>query len=235
MGFAAKENLKKRAITHDRCMVGVPGRIILQNKATSDSLVETPHAGRHFLPSHPAFRRPWLRQLFWKSRRRFMEGWYYRLTLVEEKVSFAFILSIEDPGIKSSDFTLACIQVVGPDDTYLVQASKDDTKFWALSKTQALGYTFSYADKEKEEKLQQETELLPDVWKESVESGFQIQPLRLLGRVKGHDGSLNGVLPGHGIEGYCEFDITVDPICGWGSCNCDGMRSSSKQKSTGGE
>jgi len=99
---------------------------------------QTPHSGRHFLPSHPVYRRPFLRRLYWKRRRRFMEGWYYRLTLKEENVSFAFIISIEDPGL-SSDLRLACIQVVGPDDTYLVQADRDDSKFWARKNQQALG------------------------------------------------------------------------------------------------
>lgn len=163
-----------------------------------------------------------------------MEGWYYRLTLVEENVSFAFILSIEDPGIKSSELSLACIQVVGPDDTYLVQASKDDTKFWASRNTQALGYVFSYFDIAAEDGIQSMTELAPEVWRKHVESGFQIQPRHLLGRVRGHDGSRGGVLDGQGIEGYCDFDFVVDPKCGWGSCNCESVSTTLKQKSTGG-
>ena len=81
---------------------------------------QTPHSGRHFLPSHPAYRRPLLRRAYWKRRRRFMEGWYYRLTLKENNLSFAFIISIEDPGL-STDLKLACIQCIGPEDSYLVR------------------------------------------------------------------------------------------------------------------
>ena len=119
-----------------------------------------PHAGRHFFPSHPAYRRPLLRRMFQKIRRRqrFMEGWYYRLTLKDYEIeidgdnnndnsngttaklpalSFAFIISIEDAGIKSSDLRLACLQAIGPNDQYLIQATKDDTAFWASKQTQS--------------------------------------------------------------------------------------------------
>jgi hypothetical protein len=53
---------------------------------------QTPHSGRHFEPSHPAYstrRRTWLRSRRRRRRRgRFMEGWYYRLTL-DDGTSFA--------------------------------------------------------------------------------------------------------------------------------------------------
>eukprot|EP00980_Cylindrotheca_fusiformis_P003126 scaffold721_cov131-Cylindrotheca_fusiformis.AAC.16 len=156
-----------------------------------------------------------------------MEGWYYRLTLPE--ASFAFILSVEDPGTQS-DLKLACIQVVGPEDTYLVQADKDDTKFWAFQHQQALGCTFEYCSSEEHVKkeLRRRSALSPEEWRENVQSGFQVLPYHWLGRVNGHDGSKGGVLPGEGVPGTCEFDFTVRPICGWGSGE------EAKQKSTGG-
>ena len=110
---------------------------------------QTPHSGRHFLPSHESFRRPFIRRLFWKRRRRFMEGWYYRLTLTQHNISFAFIVSIEDPGLTpQSDLRLACMQVIGPQDGYLIQSDREDSKFWAYRKSQAFGHTFEFESKE---------------------------------------------------------------------------------------
>ena len=211
-----------------------------------------PHSGRHFYPSHPAYRRQFARRWFWKlrKRKRFMEGWYYRLTLKNyesdscndnqnenKPVSFAFIISIEDPGITSSNLRLACIQAIGPNDQYLVQATKDDTKFWASEKSQSLGCIFeeicSQNTRNSTDIPSTITQLQPDLWKQSVRSGFQIiddslsrtskisdletKP-RWLGRIRGHDGSKSGVLDGQGIPGQVEFDFEVDPksVCGYG-------------------
>jgi tocopherol cyclase len=113
--------------------------------------------------------------------------------------------------------------VVGPNDSYLVQADRDDTKFWAHKNQQALGCNFRYVSDEVSEEMKYKTDLTVEEWKENVESGFQILPQQLLGRVEGHDGSQGGVLPGQGEQGFCEFDFSVEPLCGWGS-----------QKSTGG-
>lgn len=174
--------------------------------------LQTPHSGRHFVPSHPVYKRWWPQ----RRRKRFMEGWYYRLTLVEEKISFAFIISIEDPGT-ASDLKLACIQVIGPHDEYLVQGDRDDTKFWAWKKQQGLGYTFEYKDKESgHERLRNRTALPREEWYNEVESGFQILPQHLLGHVKGHDGTKGGVLDGQGNPGECMFDFSFEPVAGWG-------------------
>ncbi|KAL7555533.1 hypothetical protein ACA910_006121 [Epithemia clementina (nom. ined.)] len=177
----------------------------------------TPHSGRHFLPSHPAFGPSWRRRLF--RRRRFMEGWYYRLTLPVEKVSFAIIISIEDPGNTRSDLRLACIQVIGPEDTYLVQADKDDTKFWALKDVQGLGCTFSYkSDAIALDKIGKATTVMSrDDWEKSVKSGFQIMPTTFIGRLEGYDGTENGALEGQAKSMTCEFDFEVEPVCGWGN------------------
>mmetsp|Transcript_10391 Transcript_10391/g.13756 ORF Transcript_10391/g.13756 Transcript_10391/m.13756 type:complete len:492 (-) Transcript_10391:46-1521(-) len=187
--------------------------------AKKKELITTPHSGRHFRPSHPAYRFS-----RWRLRRkRFMEGWYYRLTIPEKNVSFAFIISIEDAGNPKSNLKLACIQVVGPDDTYLVQADKDDTKFWASKSQQALGYPFSYkpnvVDDKERKKL---TALDAEEWRNTIESGFQISPTSFLGRIQGHDGTKGGVLDGQGIPGFCEFDFSVDPVCGWGNARSTG-------------
>jgi hypothetical protein len=104
---------------------------------------QTPHSGRHFYPSHPSYPLKWYHRIPWlrdripasqklRRRQRFMEGWYYRLTLREHyNVSFAFIFSIEDAGRSdNTDLTLCGAQVMGPNDEYLVQSTKEDTKFW---------------------------------------------------------------------------------------------------------
>ncbi|CAB9523910.1 tocopherol cyclase [Seminavis robusta] len=161
-----------------------------------------------------------------------MEGWYYRLTLPEDQgnVSFAFIISIEDPGNDKSHLKLACIQVVGPHDEYLVQADTDDTKFWASKDEQAFGCNFAYNCDQQQQTDQHKytTSLTKDQWQEQVESGFQVLPNHLIGKVKGHDGTLGGVLEGQGIPGECYFDISIDQVlAGWGDVNAT-------QKSTGG-
>ncbi len=213
-----------------------------------------PHSGRHFFPSHPAYRRSLFRRLFSKlrKRKRFMEGWYYRLTLKDfeiegcdnnengsgsdykKAVSFAFIISIEDPGIASSDLRLACLQAIGPDDQYLVQSTKDDTKFWASKESQSLGCTFEeYIHINSSSVCKNTGELDPNLWEESVRSGFQIidgsssknetalvpnSKPRWMGRIFGHDGSKGGVLDGQGVEGTVEFDFEIDPssVSGYG-------------------
>jgi tocopherol cyclase len=187
---------------------------------------QTPSSGRHFLPSHPAFRKNRVKQWYWKRRHRFMEGWYYRLTLVERNISFAFIVSIEDPGLKS-DLRLACMQIVS-DDGYLVQADRDDSKFWAWEGQQALGCTFEFQSKTDEEEMKYRTAMSSQEWRDKVKSGFQVMPSHLLGRIEGHDGSQGGVLKGQGVPGSCEFDIAITPICGWGGTG------DVKQRSTGG-
>ena len=111
-----------------------------------------------------------------------------------------------------------------------VQADKDDSKFWAHKHQQGLGCVFEPLNDsdETEQSMKYRTAMPPSEWKDKVKSGFQILPSRLLGKVDGHDGTLGGVLPNQGEPGYCEFDLTIQPLCGWGS------KSSKQQKSTAG-
>lgn len=156
-----------------------------------------------------------------------MEGWYYRLTIPDEGVSFAIIISIEDPGT-NSPLKLACVQVIGPNDQYLVQADRDDTKFWAWKHQQGLGCTFEWnEDRVGAEEMSKVTALQPAVWREIAESGFQILPTQFNGKIRGHDGSMGGVLDGQGVPGSCDFDFTLEAVCGWGDV-------AGPQRSTGG-
>jgi tocopherol cyclase len=65
-------------------------------------------------------------------------------------------------------------------------------------------------------------------WYDKVESGFQILPTSLLGRIRGHDGTNGGVLEDQGVPGSCDFDFSITPVCGWGDAG------TAEQKSTGG-
>lgn len=212
---------------------------------------QTPHSGRHFQPSHPAYQKrsrikrfaskilnQFRKHPFRNKRKRFMEGWYYRLTLPEENVSFAFIFSIEDPdSTKDSDLALSCVQVMGPNDEYVVQADSDHRKFWAWQGSQALGCTFEHngdQNRDNGDHSMYLDALDPDDFDKNVKSGFQMLPTRLQGKVNGHDGSLGGVLEGQGIPRTCDFDLTIRPLSGWGDDEDVSLSRASKQKSTAG-
>jgi len=165
------------------------------------------------------------RKLLSRNNRRFTEGWYYRLTLPEYNESFVFIFSIEDAGryIKGnkSTLTLACMQMLGPDDTYLVQSDEDDTKFWGWKDLLALGCTFDWKkeckNESNEDSVRNIAAMEPTEWREAVESGFQILPFHFQGRLNGHDGSLGGVKANQGIPGSASYDFQVRPVAGWGN------------------
>jgi tocopherol cyclase len=198
--------------------------------------LQTPHSGRKFSPTHPKgkFRSKLLSRLpIFRIRnyRRFTEGWYYRLTLKEYNESFVFIFSIEDPGRfikgKKSPLTLACMQLLGPGDTYLVQSDEDDTKFWGWKYAQGLGCTFEWKDGEgvdisssssssSSSKRSTIAAMTPEEWRDKVKTGFQILPFHLQGRLDGHDGTQGGVKSNQGIPGQAEYDITIRPVAGWG-------------------
>mmetsp|Transcript_29546 Transcript_29546/g.45101 ORF Transcript_29546/g.45101 Transcript_29546/m.45101 type:complete len:575 (-) Transcript_29546:24-1748(-) len=224
---------------------------------------QTPHSGRHFLPTHPSIsqspstssskmhrikskilnnRNPFRRASRRSKHKRFMEGWYYRITLPEEKVSFAFIFSIEDPNpdVENGELSLAAVQVMGPNDEYVVQADKDHSKFWAWEHSQAFGYTFEEEEessnnvdgnmniaKARASATSTKNAMTPEEFRSKVKTGFQILPTSLQGRVNGHDGSKGGVLEGQGIPRTCDFDMEITPLSGWGDDN-------DNQKSTGG-
>ena len=165
------------------------------------------------------------RKLLSRKNRRFTEGWYYRLTLPEYDESFVFIFSIEDAGRyikgKKSPLTLACMQMLGPDDTYLVQSDEDDTKFWSWKDTPALGCTFDWKkeciNESNEDSMRNIAAMAPTEWRHAVESGFQILPFHFNGRLNGHDGSLGGVKANQGISGSASYDFDVRPVAGWGN------------------
>lgn len=108
------------------------------------------------------------------------------------------------------------MQLLGPNDTYLVQSDEDDTKFWGWKYAQGLGCTFEWKD-EHDDSTKGIAAMTPEEWRDRVKSGFQILPFHIQGRLDGHDGSLGGVKLNQGIPGSAEFDITLRPVAGWGS------------------
>lgn len=101
--------------------------------------------------------------------------------------------------------------------------------FRAWEHSQGLGCTFGFLSNSTcDPKLT--TALAPQSWRENVETGFQMLPTSLQGRIRGHDGSLGGVRDNQGIPGTCSWDMTIVPNYGWG----DAYPSSEPQKSTAG-
>lgn len=210
------------------------------------SKLQTPHSGRKFRQTHPSsssklrsILKPWRRKqrdtttnkvnrnFLSRNNRRFTEGWYYRLTLPEYNESFVFIFSIEDAGRwvngKKSELTLACMQMLGPGDTYLCQSDEDDTKFWGWKDAPGLGCTFDWNQEfvnsctENGENVRDITSMRPEEWRKGCQSGFQILPFHFNGRLDGHDGTLGGVKANQGNPGRVEYDFTIQPVSGWGN------------------
>ena len=186
--------------------------------------------------------RSFINKISFRNNRRFTEGWYYRLTLPQYNESFVFIFSIEDAGryvrgnsssanlqkrrskldrLKrlvrrekvKSPLTLACMQLLGPQDTYLVQSDDDDTKFWGWKYAQGLGCTFEWIHNNHTDIAA----MSPEEWREKVQTGFQILPFHFQGRLSGHDGTMGGVKANQGIPGCAEYDFEVRPVAGWGN------------------
>ena len=145
--------------------------------------LQTPHSGYH-----------------WDgSDRRFFEGWYYRVTLPEEKQTFAFMYSIEDP-IGSKSYSGGGAQILGPNDEYLCRTFPDVQKFWATPEVLELGHwgqtdltsPVGYLD--------------PQVFEAQIKQGYQAT-------ATWHQ----GVLWDPGTNNYCRWQYETQPIYGWGN------------------
>lgn len=117
---------RSRAAGAARCRAG-------SHPAERD-LCATPHSGYH------DDGKPW----------RFFEGWYFRVTLpvcsgAEATDSFAFMYSVEEPGLKGARAGVGA-QVMGPSDGYLVQHARATQPFWADRHRLALGHAFRRID-----------------------------------------------------------------------------------------
>ena len=183
--------------------------------------LRTPHSGYHFDG----------------SGRRFFEGWYFKVTLPGEAQAFALIYSIEDPK-KSSTNDEKCssspsssssssssnsstpglgVQIMGPDDSYLIQYDSDVSKFWAKDPELALGACFEAKKEGGGEGTNEETPLSgpvsPTEFDERVGLGFQATATwhqgSVVAREEGASGSLVSTVK------RARWAFKVEPVLGW--------------------
>jgi tocopherol cyclase len=147
------------------------------------SPIQTPHSGYH-----------------WDRRdRRFFEGWYYRLTLPQQRQSFAFMYSIDDP-IGGKLHSGGAAQILGPEDEYLCRTFPNVAKFWASSDRLALGHWGKT-------KLSSPPGYLdPELFHLQIQEGYQATATE-------HQGYIQD--PGSGR--YCRWKYAIKPIYGWGN------------------
>ncbi|HEY9865984.1 MAG TPA: tocopherol cyclase family protein [Candidatus Obscuribacterales bacterium] len=145
--------------------------------------LQTPHSGYHWDGSDC----------------RFFEGWYYRVTLPQEKQTFAFMYSIEDP-IGNQPQSGGGAQILGPDDGYLCRTFPDVKTFWATSNKLGLGHWG------KTDLTATPSYLEPAIFENSIQQGYQ-------GTATLHQGKLADP----GTSQYCNWHYTIQPIYGWGN------------------
>ncbi|GBG58821.1 hypothetical protein CBR_g222 [Chara braunii] len=179
------------------------------------SSLRTPHSGYHFDG----------------SKRRFFEGWYFKVSLPEEKDSFAFMYSIEDPGQESSSsgkdtdvagsLRDACTkssdshvgvgaQIMGPRDTYLMRYSRDVQHFWASPVELELGNAFDMA--QRSAKKHPRSMIPADEFALNVDQGFQASTTF-------HQGVLfdDGSSPDVSTVPVAKWEYSTVPVYGWGN------------------
>ena len=146
------------------------------------SRTQTPHSGYHYDG----------------SSRRFFEGWYYRVTLPEQRQTFAFMYSIEDPS-GGKPHSGGAAQILGPEDGYLCRTFPDVNQFWATSDSLGVGH-WGKTDLSIPPKL-----LDAAVFDRQVQEGYQAT-------ATWHQGVLNE--PGSGNTARWQYRI--QPVYGWG-------------------
>ncbi|MGP1372555.1 MAG: tocopherol cyclase family protein [Almyronema sp.] len=145
--------------------------------------MQTPHSGYH-----------------WDgSRRRFFEGWYYRVTLPDVGQTFAFMYSIEDP-IGGQPHSGGGAQILGPNDEYLCRTFANVDQFWGWPQALGLGH-WRYATAQRPAKF-----LDPAAFDQTVQEGYQAT-------ATWHQGKLQD--PGTGLAARWQYQI--EPVYGWGA------------------
>ncbi|GKA05107.1 tocopherol cyclase [Tanacetum coccineum] len=179
----------------------------------SNRPTRTPHSGYHFDG----------------TTRKFFEGWYFKVSIPEQRQSFCFMYSVENPAFRKElngleqlqygpRFTGVGAQILGADDKYICQYTKESQNFWGSRHELKLGNSFSVQKGKRPPK----SEVSPQVFNQSVGEGFQVTPLW-------HQGSISD----DGRTSYAEtvktarWEYSTRPVYGWGDVG-------SKQKSTAG-
>ncbi|XP_042469545.1 tocopherol cyclase, chloroplastic-like isoform X2 [Zingiber officinale] len=174
--------------------------------------LRTPHSGYHFD----------------RTRRLFFEGWYFKVSIPDCRQSFCFMYSVENPAFPNGMGTLESVvygprftgvgaQILGPDDKYICQFTKESKNFWGNRHELTLGNTFLLG------KGSAPTgEVQPQEFNQRVLEGFQVSPLWHQGFIR-DDGRSNYVE----TVKTARWEYSTCPVYGWGDVN-------SKQKSTAG-
>lgn len=145
--------------------------------------LQTPHSGYH-----------------WDgSNERFFEGWYYRVTLPQQKQTFAFMYSIDDP-IGGKPHSGGAAQVLGINDEYLWRTFPDVKRFWAVKDKLALGH-WGKTDLELPAR-----ELEAKEFESHVSEGYQATATLNQGYIKD---------PANNDD--CRWCYEIQPVYGWGN------------------
>lgn len=163
--------------------------------------VTTPHSGYHWD----------------KTPRRFFEGWYWKVVMPETGESFALIYSIEDP-LGNSSVSGVGAQVMGPDEGYIVQYSRDVSTFWASPAGLALGACFQRAPESSAAAPSLHSVLPAALFDKHVALGYQASATWHQGRLAASpEGSVPGTLAS--TVDSCSWAFEVKPVYGWGDAD----------------
>lgn len=100
-------------------------------------------------PSNRPLRPPHSGYHFDGSRRKFFEGWYFKVSIPEIRQSFCFMYSVENPAFKNPLNTLEKLQygslstgvgaqILGADDKYICQYTNQSHNFWGSKFSQLI-------------------------------------------------------------------------------------------------
>ena len=180
----------------------------------------TPHSGYHFDG----------------SPRRFFEGWYWKVTDPDSGQSFALIYSVEDPGDARSGTRGVGVQVMGADDGYICQFSRDTGGFWAARNSLELGATFrpaaaaggggAAAGAAGARQRPPPRRMLPQAeFDAAVELGFQASATWQQGSIVAAEAGAAGA-PMSTVQ-RCSWALRIDPLVGWGDASAAAAATSS--------
>lgn len=180
-------------------------------------------------PAHRELRTPHSGYHFDGSIRRFFEGWYFKVSLPEQKESFCFMYSAEDPAFSQKPGSLEELligprfsgigaQILGPEEKYICQYSNEVQSFWGSRHELALGNTFL----PKKGAAPPKREINPQEFRRRVEEGFQVTPIWHQGFIR-DDGRSTYVQ----TVKTARWEYSTKPVYGWGDVG-------SKQRATAG-
>ena len=184
--------MRDRRIFDVQLIRQVLAKLVALMNRLSQPLLQTPHSGYHWTGSD----------------RRFFEGWYFRVTLPDERQTFAFMYSIEDPqGGKTPSGGMA--QILGANDEYLWRTFPDVSFFWADRDRLGLGHWRNQSALPEEVRSARIAPqfLEPKRFDRDIREGYQATATWHQGRLKDPIGN------------FAEWQYSTQPIYGWGNPN----------------